>query len=143
MDRRTPSAQLAEQPAPFVLQLSLGDENALSGPLAAKLGSIECIASSMSFGVDQREVTIDSGLWGSARLKPHQLRMSAITTGAPAQHLAREQRLAPERDEPLRIQIPGMKRPKSHSVWDHRVRCCHRERYGSVVQLFRQTALAW
>ena len=59
MDRRTPPAQLAHQPLPFVLQLSLGDENALAGPRPAKLGSIECIASRMSFGVERRKVTID------------------------------------------------------------------------------------
>ena len=60
MDRRTAPAQLAQQPAPFVLQLSIGDENALYGRRAAKLGSIERVASRTGFGVDKRKVAIDN-----------------------------------------------------------------------------------
>jgi len=60
MHRRTPPAQLAQQPQPFVLQLSIGDENALSGARAPEFGSIEGVASGTSLGVDQCKVTIDS-----------------------------------------------------------------------------------
>lgn len=90
MDRRTAPPQLAQKPTPFVLQLSLGDENALSGTHAAKFGFVEGVAARTSFGVDKRKITIDRSARRSTSLKPHQLRVLAIPISAPTKHLAGE-----------------------------------------------------
>lgn len=60
MERGTAQAQLAQQPPPFVLQLFIGDEDALSGPGAAKFGLIKRVATRTRLGVDECKVTIDS-----------------------------------------------------------------------------------
>ena len=63
MDSRAALAQLAQQPPPFVLQLPISGQNALSGPSAAEFGLIKRIAARTSFEVDLFKVAID----GSAR----------------------------------------------------------------------------
>ena len=98
MDGRTAPPQLAQKPTPLVLQLSVGDENTLSGTHAAKFGSVERIAAKMSFGVNARKITVDRSTRRSTRLKPYQLRVSAITICAPTKHFAGEQRLPPKRN---------------------------------------------
>jgi len=45
IERWTAAAQLTQKPPPLVLQLFVGDENALFGPDATKFGSIKNIAS--------------------------------------------------------------------------------------------------
>ena len=49
------------------------------------------------------------------RAEALQLRVVAVAAGFPAQHRAREQALAPQREQPARIQIPGMKTPQPHA----------------------------
>ena len=49
-----------------------------------------------------------------ARLKPLQLRVPAIATGAPTKHLARKQRLTPQRDQALGVEVPRVNRPQAH-----------------------------
>ena len=90
MDKRTALPQLTQKPTPFVPQLSVGNENALPGPDAAKFGFIERIAARTSFGVDERKITVDRSARGSTRPEPHQLRVLAITTSASTKHLAGE-----------------------------------------------------
>jgi len=48
-------------------------------------------------------------------LKPDELRMVPVAFGFAAQDLLRQQRLAPERDESLRIKIFRVQGPKSHA----------------------------
>ena len=118
MDSRTAPAQLAKQPLPFVLKLPVGDANALCGSRAAEFGSVECVTASSSLGIDQRKVTVDGGTRRRTTLKSDQLRMLTITVGAAAKDLPGEQRLAPKRDKPLRVEIHWMKRPESHGRSD-------------------------
>ena len=61
INRRTAPLQLAEQPPPFVLQLTVGHENALRRPNPTKLAAIKCVAPTTRFAVDERKVTVDSG----------------------------------------------------------------------------------
>jgi hypothetical protein len=42
--------------------------------------------------------------------------MVAVALRLPLQHCAREQRLTPQRDEALRIQVPRMKGPESQAL---------------------------
>jgi len=114
MDKRTAPPQLTQKPTPFVPQLSVGDENALSGPHAAEFGSIERVAARTSFGVDERKVTVDRSEWGSTRPEPRQLRVLAIAVSAPTKHLPGEQRLAPKRNQALCVKVFGVKRPQAH-----------------------------
>ena len=88
MDSGAAPSQFAQKPTPFVLELSIGDENALSGPEAAEFGFIERVAARTSFDVDKREVTVDRVARRITRPKPHQLRVQAITLSAPTKHLA-------------------------------------------------------
>jgi len=126
MDRRTASPQLAQEPLPFVLQLSFGDRNPRSGSRAAELGFVERVATGVSFGVDGREIAIDRGARGWMRSEPNQLRMLAIPVGATAKHLAGEQCLAPKRDQALCVEVSGMKRPQSHGDRRASLGCLHR-----------------
>ena len=116
IDRRAAPLQFAQQPAPFVLQLAVGRADALHASGSAKFRAIECVTSSTGLVVDESKVTVH----GSARCRtgpePRELRMLAISDGASAKHLAGEQRLAPEGDQSLCVEIPGMKRPQAHRV---------------------------
>jgi hypothetical protein len=90
IDGRTAPLQLAQKPPPFVLQLSISDEEALSGPDAAKFGSIKRVAPRTRFGVDKRKVTVDRGARRTTGPKSLQLGVLAITSRAPPKHLAGE-----------------------------------------------------
>ena len=58
---RAAPAQLAQKPPPFVLQLSIGDENTLRRPDPTQLGAIKCVAPTTRLGIDERKVTVDGG----------------------------------------------------------------------------------
>jgi hypothetical protein len=53
--------QFSKKPPPFVLQLAIGDENALWGPNRAELGAIKCVAAGTCLYVDEREIAVDRG----------------------------------------------------------------------------------
>jgi hypothetical protein len=116
IDERTSAPQLFQKPTPFVLQLTIGGENALDGDFAAKLGVIELVAARQCLCPNHGEVMIDGGARSRAQPEPLQLRMPPVALGMTAKDFAREQRFSPKRDETLRIEILGVKRPQSHEI---------------------------
>ena len=59
MDARAASSQLVLQPAPFILQLTIGYGDGSHPGDAAQLGSIEAVAARLRFGVDRCQVPVD------------------------------------------------------------------------------------
>ena len=101
-------AQFVQQPAPFVFQLSVGRCHFSRISSTAEFGGVECIAALLCFGVDGGEVAVDRGERPRAGAKAGELRVMAVALGAAAQHFARQQGLAPQRDQPLRIEVFGV-----------------------------------
>ena len=116
IDERTSTPQLFQKPTPFVLQLAIGDGNALDGGFAAKFGVIELVAARGCLCANYGEVTVDGGARGRAQPEPLQLRMLAVAVGMATKDFAGEQCFSPKRDETLRIEILGVKRPQSHEI---------------------------
>ena len=59
----TAQLQFSEKPAPFILQLAIGDEHSFRGPNRTELGAIKGVTARKCLRVDEREVAVD----GTAR----------------------------------------------------------------------------
>jgi hypothetical protein len=64
--------------------------------------------------VHRRQVRIDRQPRRGMRPEAFELRMLPVTTRFIAKHGTGEQSLAPQRDQSLPIQVPGMQRPQPH-----------------------------
>ena len=115
VDGGTAPLQLVQEPPPLVLQLSVGCAEAVNGPEPTEFRAIEVVTPEARLFIHERKVTVDGCARRRAGSKSRQLRVVAISRGSSAKHFAREQRLAPERDESLRVEVPGMQRPESQS----------------------------
>ena len=82
---------------------------------AGEFGAIEVIAACERFLVNVREVGIDRGAARGTLPKPVELRMTPIADRVPTQYLAREQRLTPQRDQALGVQVLRVQRPEAQS----------------------------
>ena len=60
-----------------------------------------------------QQVAVDGGQWRRVLAEPLQLGMVPITASAAPQDFTRQQRLTPQRDQALRIEVFGVKRPES------------------------------
>src|SRR5688572_2840208 len=80
------------------------------------LRSIEGITTSIGFGVDDGQIPADCAARGGVLLKSQELRMVTIAARRTTQDRAREQRLTPERNQALRIEMRRMERPDTQPL---------------------------
>jgi hypothetical protein len=64
----------------------------------------------------ERKGRVDAGHRAALLVKANELRMVTIAGGSIQQDLARQQRLAPERHQPDRVQGARMNGPETHAV---------------------------
>jgi len=64
--------------------------------------------------MDDRKVAVYGTTWRGAGAKTRQLWMTAIALYVPAENSPSEQCFTPKRDQPLRVEVLGMKGPQSH-----------------------------
>ncbi len=117
MKGRTAPAQLAHEPLPFVTQLTFAHRDAHQRHHPTEFRCVEGVAATLRFGVNYGEIAIDRGARCRARAKTLQLRVMPLTSRAPAQHFACEQRFAPQCDQALGVEIPWMEGPQAHACW--------------------------
>src|SRR5690606_35385534 len=112
--RRVAHRELPEQMLPLVLKLPVRDGNGFDGACRAHLGAVKRVAAQQGFVMNSAQVRVDGisrrGV-GSESLK---LRMTAIALSLASKHRSSKQRLTPESDKPLRIEITRMNRPQPH-----------------------------
>lgn len=114
--RRAAKAQLRQQVVPFVLQLAA--RYGKRGFLAARseLAPIECKAPLPGLAVNGFQIKLDGAQRSRVSPESVQLRVVEVSARLAAKDLPRKKSLAPESDQPARIEIPGMKGPEPHEA---------------------------
>jgi len=97
-----------------MLDLAGRDENRHVDSHAADLAAVKGVATGHCFGMNALQVGTDRGARRRLRAKTLKLRMTPIAASVSAQHCPSQQRLSPQRDEALRIEVSRMQLPKSH-----------------------------
>jgi hypothetical protein len=100
--------------APFIAHLSTGYRDCQLDTASADFAAIEGKAARPGFAVDRMKIPGDGG--ERLRMLPEssELRVVSIATSVAAQYRLRQQGLAPQRHQALRIEIFGMQGPKTH-----------------------------
>lgn len=75
------------------------------------LAAIEAISSFRRFHINDGEIGINGQKRRYVEFETLQLRMMPVSTRFTAQYLPRQQSLAPQRYQPLRVEVLGMQRP--------------------------------
>src|SRR5690606_31678932 len=110
----TAHGETPEQQLPFVLELPARNDYAFYRAHGADLGAVKAVAARQRLFMDGAQVGADGIARTGVRAKALELRVMAIAFGLAPQHRPRQQRLSPQRDEPLRVEIAGMERPQPH-----------------------------
>lgn len=112
--RWTAQAKLPEQVPPLMRELSRCYGNRRHVAHGANLGTVKSIAAARCFSVNGAQVRGNGGPRRCMGLEPLQLGMMPVAPGQAPKHCTGQQRLAPQRDEPLRIEVAGMDGPQPH-----------------------------
>jgi hypothetical protein len=86
----------------------------MATPVVPDLRGVEPVPANAGLIDHAGEVAVQRGHRIPASEEPLKLRMVTITARLAVKHGPREQTLAPESDEPSRVQVTRMKRPESH-----------------------------
>jgi hypothetical protein len=114
VQRRIPHFELHEQMSPLILDLVRRHGNRHLNLDKADLAPVERIAANLGLGMDALQIRTDDRLGCRMGEKPLELRMIPVAASRARQHGTSQQRFAPERDEPLRVEIPGVQGPETH-----------------------------
>lgn len=90
---------------PLVRELAGGNRNNYLGSLATELARIEGISTHDRLGMNPPQVRIDGAMRVCAIDKTLELGMVAIAARIVMQHRPGQERFAPQRDQPLRIEV--------------------------------------
>jgi hypothetical protein len=99
---------------PLVGELTVGEGLRAQAAARAQLAAIEAVAACRRFVDDRVQVAVDRRDRRAAVTEPIELRVSPVAARRAAQHGARQQALAPDGDQRLPVQVPGMERPEPH-----------------------------
>jgi hypothetical protein len=116
LQRGRTDAKLGKRMRPLLLKLPGAYEQGQALAHRSDLRLIERVAAPRSFGVERGKIGIDGGQRRRLRSESRKLRMAAVAAGLPAQHGLREERLTPQGDEALRVEILRVQRPQSHAL---------------------------
>jgi len=107
--------QLRAQMRELVLQLPLRDRNAPPRSPAQQPRLVERVPALPRLARDRGQVRCDRRERIAALPKALQLRVARVSARAAREHGLREEALAPQHDEPRRIEISRVERPETHS----------------------------
>ena len=95
--------KFAHQMLPFVLYLASGDRNGWMWQGHRDFGWVERVTTSGRFGVHGTQIRPDRGQRRRLCAETRQLRMGLVSARLALDHSLGKQRLAPERDQTLRV----------------------------------------
>lgn len=99
---------------PFVLELTARRDDPAALAQGSDLRSVEDVSPLFGFLLDNRQIAADGAARCRVLLKSHELRMVPIAPRDTTQDRARQQRLAPERHQAMRIEMRRVDGPDSH-----------------------------
>lgn len=111
---RVAHRELPKQTLPLILELPPCYSNGFYGANGAHFGVVKSVAARRGFSVDGAQVCADCVTRRCVAPEPLELRVMAIPIGRTPKYRSSKQRLSPEGDKPLRIEIAGMNRPQPH-----------------------------
>ena len=114
VQHRIANLQLLKQMMPLMLDLADRDGNRRLRSHTADLAAIERVAAGNCLCVNALQVGTDGRTRRGLRAKTLKLWMTSVTASVSAQHCLGQQRLSPQRDQALRIEVLRMQRPKPH-----------------------------
>ena len=114
-------AQLRQQMPPFVLELSARLDQPPRRAARAQFPAVEAVAAALGLGVNAGQIGIDRGDRIGMGAEAHELRVAAVAARAALEHPPGEQRFAPERDQPARVEVAGMNGPEPHDGGSRRI----------------------
>jgi hypothetical protein len=114
MTLRIARLQFPQQMSPFVTQLAIGLGHFPAQTTRANLTPVKPVSTPCPLLLYRDQIPANSRNWSALRSEPGKLRMMSVTLRSTTQHFLRQQCLAPERDEPFRIEITRMNCPESH-----------------------------
>jgi hypothetical protein len=89
-----------------MLDLARRDKNRRLDSQATDLAAVEGVAAGDCLGVNALQIRTDCGPRRDLGAKALELRVISIAASVPAQDSSSQQGLSPQRNEPLRIQVP-------------------------------------
>jgi hypothetical protein len=95
-------------------ELTGADRNAPSSPDWPDLGTVKGIAPFGRLVANAGEIPVDCQTRVRVRLEPIQLRMVGVAASLPAKDGLGQQGFTLQGDQPCRIEVFGVKRPKTH-----------------------------
>lgn len=108
MNGWTANRQLVLQMAPLMRKLARTDRNVLNHPNRTDLGMVEGVAPMRGLGVNRSQVCVDGQARMRMRAEALELRMVFVATCLAADDRLGQQRLTPQGNQPLRVQVLGM-----------------------------------
>src|SRR4051812_8378230 len=118
VDRRISRGQFAEQMLPLVEHLAPRHDDARDRTARSDLAAVEVVTPLDRLFVNRTQVRVDRRARRSVRREARELRMMPIASRLATQYGAREQRLSPERNEPLAVEVLRVERPEAHICGD-------------------------
>ena len=112
--RRATHGELTKQVLPLILELPPSYCDGPHGAYGADLGAVKGVAARCGFSVDGAQVCADGVTRRCVGAEPLKLRVMAIAFGRAPKYRSSKQRLTPQGDKPLRIEIAGVNRPQPH-----------------------------
>ena len=106
--QRATSSQLLLQVQPLMGELPGTDRNGINGSDRSDFGPIEGVTPKSCLRVDRGQIRVDSQAWLGVRYEALQLGMTRVATSFAPQHSLGQQRLAPQRNQTLRIEVLGV-----------------------------------
>jgi hypothetical protein len=112
--RRATHGELPKQMLPLILQLPPCYRNGFDGAYRADLGAVKSVAARGGFNVDGTQVCADGITRRCVGPEPIELRVMAIAYGRAPKYRSSKERLTPEGNKPLRVEIARVNRPQPH-----------------------------
>ena len=113
-ERWTSGCELSLQVQPLKRNLSGADRKGFDRPDRTELGPVKGIASTHGLVMDGAQVRVDRKARMGMRPEAFQLGMPCIAACLAAEDRPGQQRLAPQGDQALRVEILRMQRPEAH-----------------------------
>lgn len=101
--------------SPFVRDLPGRDAYLADFARAAGLAAVKIITTPRCLGMNFGEIRIDGGAGRCMSAEAFELRVVPISPCAPAQHGLRKQRLTPQGNQALRIEVTGVEGPETQA----------------------------
>jgi len=108
--------QLGEEMGALVRELTGGSRNPDARSRRRDLRAVERVAAPIGFLQHRVQIGVDGRARRGVRTEALELGVVPIAARASAKHRLREQSLAPQSDQPTRVEMARMQRPEPHQA---------------------------